>query len=139
MRVVLIASILAATLVFVTNVSAELRGYVFYISIIVVAAWALGTLIERFIFASNIKSSPLLRQSIVYKASQSGLQIESPVSTSMLSWNAFHKTAGTLNGVLLFQQKRLFNWLPKTAFTSEADYNRFLDLLAAKTKHSKLG
>jgi hypothetical protein len=41
--------------------------------------------------------------------------------------------------VLLYQQKRLFNWLPKTAFNSEADYNRFLDLLAAKTKHSKLG
>lgn len=139
MRFALITALVTTGLVFVINVTPEMREYVFYISVALTAGIALGTLLERFTFASNIKSNPLFGQQIVCEANQSGLQIETPVSTSTLSWNAFYKTAGTSDGVLMLQQKLLFYWLPKTAFSSEADYIRFLDLLAAKTKHSKLG
>lgn len=53
-------------------------------------------------------------------------------------WGLFKKSCSLVNGSLLFFGNSFF-WLPKTAFTSEVDYNRFLDLLAVKTKHSKLG
>lgn len=138
-RFILIISLVATALVFVTNVTPEVRGYVFYISVALFVGFALGTLLERFVFASNIKSNPLFGQQIVCKANQSGLQIETPVSTSTLSWDAFYKTAGTSDGVLMLQQKLIFFWLPKAAFTSESDYSFFLDLLVAKTKHTKLG
>jgi len=55
------------------------------------------------------------------------------------SWKDVFESVATPDGALIYLQKSLFEWLPKTAFTSEADYTRFLDLLAAKTKHSKLG
>ncbi len=55
------------------------------------------------------------------------------------NWEHFKESVSTPDGALIYSAKRAFNWLPKTAFTSEADYNRFLDLLAAKTKHTKLG
>lgn len=139
MRFILITSLVAAALVFVTNVTPEVRGYVVCISVALSVGIALGTLLERFIFASNFKSNPLLGQRVVCKANQSGLQVETPVSASTLSWNAFYKTVGTSDGVLMLQQKLLFYWLPKSSFASEPDYTRFLDLLAAKTKHSNLG
>lgn len=139
MRFALITALVATGLVFVINVTPEMRGYVFYISGALTVGFALGTLLERFVFASTIKSNPLFGQQIVCKANQSGLEIETPVSASTLSWNAFYKTAGTSDGVLMLQQKLLFYWLPKAAFTSESDYRFFLDLLAAKTKHTKLG
>jgi hypothetical protein len=108
-----------------------------------IAATALSSAFRQYVlkrqFISGLKSSPLSDQLITYQVSEPGVDVVSPVSASKLTWNAFHQTLGTPEGVLLYQQKRLFNWLPKTAFNSEADYNRFLDLLAAKTKHSKLG
>lgn len=60
-------------------------------------------------------------------------------SSGFVSWTHVFGTTATPDGVLIYLQKDVLEWLPKTAFTSEADYNRFLDLLAAKTKHIKLG
>jgi hypothetical protein len=66
------------------------------------------------------------------------LACEGNLQTIRLPWSKAPGSIWTPDGVLLYLIAKIF-WLPKTAFTSEADYNRFLDLLAAKTKHSKLG
>ena len=60
-------------------------------------------------------------------------------SRSFVDWNHVSETKFTPDGVLIYPQPGLWEWVPKSAFTSEADYDRFLDLLAAKTKHSKPG
>jgi hypothetical protein len=99
---------------------------------------ALGHAIERNRFVSGIKSSPLFGAELSFVFDTEGTAVTSPHSNARIGWQMFHKTLATPDGVLLYQQKYLFNWLPKTAFNSAADYNRFLDFLAAKTKHSKL-
>jgi hypothetical protein len=122
------------------ELSAATVGYVITPTIVATAlSLALRQYVLKRQFVAGLKSSPLFDQLIAYQASESGIDVVSPVSTGKLSWIAFHKTVGTPEGVLLYHQKRLFNWLPKAAFTSEDEYNRFLDLLAAKTKHTKLG
>ena len=98
----------------------------------------LGLYLERRRFISGLKSSPLLNTELTFKATESGVVVISSHSSSTLNWDLFHKTVGTSDGVLLYQQKYIFNWLPKTAFTSESDYQRFLELAASKTKHSKI-
>jgi hypothetical protein len=138
-RAILLVAILAAAGFSITHYSEESKDSLIYLSVALVVGWLFGTLFERQIFISGIKSSPLFGQQIVYKAQESALGVESSVATSTLSWNAFLKTVGTPVGALLYQQKCIFNWLPKTAFTSETDYTRFLEIIAAKTKHSKIG
>jgi hypothetical protein len=98
-----------------------------------------GNYLEKRRFVSGLKSSPLLGSKLICKATEEALQITSPHSDGTLNWDVFHKTVSTPDGTLLYQQKYLFYWLPKTAFASESDYGRFLPLIAAKTKHSKLG
>lgn len=100
---------------------------------------AIGHGIERHRFVSGIKSSPLFGAELSFVADPQGVAVTSPHSNARLGWPLFHKTLATPDGVLLYHQKLIYNWLPKTAFTSETDYTRFLDLIVAKTKHSKLG
>jgi hypothetical protein len=95
--------------------------------------------LERRQFLSSIKSSPLCGSTVQYLFSEEGVKMITAHSKVEASWSGFMQSVETSNGVLLYQAKRIFYWLPKTAFTSEAYYTRFLDLLAAKTKHSKLG
>ena len=98
----------------------------------------LGLLFEKRRFVSSLKTSPLLGEKLIFVADEEWLHVTSPHSRGYLAWTLFHRTVATPDGALLYHQKIIFNWLPKTAFASEADYSRFLDLLAAKTKHSEL-
>ena len=87
----------------------------------------------------QIKRLPAYGLNLRYVISGEGLRSYTGAAESFLPWDLVVKSLFTPDGVLVYPQLNLFNWLPKTAFTSETDYNRFLDLLAAKTKHSKLG
>ncbi|MBK8094968.1 MAG: YcxB family protein [Verrucomicrobiaceae bacterium] len=138
-RAILLVMVVASMVSFVvTRISPEARGYLVYITIFLIAYWPLVLFLQKVLFISNLKSSPLFGTQIACSIADTGLGVDSIAFRGTYFWNAFHKTATTTEGVLLYQQKLLFIWLPKTAFTSEADYTRFLDLLAAKTKHSKL-
>lgn len=99
----------------------------------------LGLYLEKRRYVSGLKSSPVLDTKLTFKATEDAVVIISSHSSSTLKWDMFHKTVGTPDGVLLYHQKYLFNWLPKTAFSSESDYQRFLELASSKTKHSKIG
>lgn len=100
--------------------------------------FGLRNFVERRQFLAGLKSSPLFDSSVEYYFGEDVVKMTTDHSKSESSWAIYKKSMSTPEGVLMFHQKRLFGWLPKTAFISEADYNRFLDLLAAKTKHTKL-
>ena len=94
--------------------------------------------VGKWAFSRSIKSSPSNGKSIRYTIDDSGVKVALPDGSAEFAWSYFMQSTVTPDGVLLYAQKLAFNWLPKAAFTSEADYNRFLDLIVAKTKHSKL-
>ena len=81
---------------------------------------------------------PTYGKILSFMITDEGLLCTGDSAESFLPWKTVLKSIETPDGSLVYRQTNLFEWLPKTAFTSEADYNRFLDLLAAKTKHSKL-
>lgn len=70
--------------------------------------------------------------------SDEGIRSQTEGANGTVTWRFVLESVSTPEGSLIYIQKGLFHWLAKTAFASEADYTRFLDLLAAKTKHSKL-
>lgn len=122
-----------------------MRGYVFetdqvlvLISVPLLFAWSRNFLEAR-IIVSTLRSSPIYGQPVNYRFDSVGVQITTDKMSQQIRWDGFYKIVTSKGGALLYQQIRLFNWISKSAFTSEADYSRFLDLLAAKTKHSKLG
>ncbi len=55
-----------------------------------------------------------------------------------MQWNVIFESVETPEGILIYPQKNLFYWLPRTAFATESDYTNFRDLIASKTKHSKI-
>lgn len=87
----------------------------------------------------QIKSMPTFGKILSFTINDEGLLCKGDSAESFLPWKTVLKSIETPDGSLVYRQANLFEWLPKAAFNSEADYNRFLDLLAAKTKHSKLG
>ncbi|MDZ4402964.1 YcxB family protein [Prosthecobacter sp.] len=105
-----------------------------------IAVFAVLVLVlERRIMEKSIRSSPACGEKIKFVFGEEGFSLKAPGLESALSWNQVFESKTTPEGALIYLQRLMFHWLPKTAFTSEADYNRFLDLLAAKTKHSKVG
>ena len=101
--------------------------------------YALLTWIERRQLIQNIRQWPTFGQTVSFTFTDEGMRTVADPSHGFTAWKHVLFSASAPEGGLIFTQPDAFQWLPKTAFTSEADYNRFLDLLAAKTKHSKLG
>ena len=97
-------------------------------------SWAI-----RSSFARSINSSSANGKPVVYVIHEDGVKVNTPDSIADNQWSHFVRSVITPEGVLLYPQKLAFHWLPKTAFASEADFNRFLSLVAANTKSSRLG
>ncbi len=89
-------------------------------------------------FLDRVKQVPGLSEKTEMAFKEDGYDSQFGSSRGFTSWAHIHGTTATPDGVLIYSQKDVFDWIPKTAFTSITDYNRFLDLLAAKTKHSQI-
>lgn len=95
-------------------------------------------LVLRFIQSRNLKSIPGYGNTISWTVTHEALQSSLASAKSTIPWSQVYKTIETPDGALIYLQKMLFNWLPKTAFNSEGDYGRFLELLTDRTRHSKI-
>ena len=49
-----------------------------------------------------------------------------------MSWQAFTKLVRTPTGIMLYLTERQYNWIPRQAFASDAEYERFIDLAKSK-------
>jgi len=70
-----------------------------------------------------------------------GMESKTDVGSGSLKWSAFSRAQETRDGVLLYTHPQIFHWMPKTAFQSDSEYQRFIDLVkssvqAFKTFHS---
>lgn len=102
--------------------------------------WYVGMmLLIRFNQTLQIKRIPAYGMTLHYTVTEAGLRSTVGELETFLPWNLVLKSMATPDGVLVYPQSNMFNWLPKTAFASESDYDRFLHLISAKTKHSKIG
>jgi len=95
--------------------------------------------LERRMVERSVKSSPAFGSRVQYRFSEDAFALQTSGAQSSASWTQVLETKLTPAGALIYMQRLMFYWVPKTAFASEADYNRFLAILSDKTKHSKLG
>jgi hypothetical protein len=86
----------------------------------------------------SVTRSPSLGLNVHFAFSDEGIQSQTEGANGTVAWRFVLESVITPDGALIYTHKGMFHWLAITSFTSEAEYNRFLDLLAAKTKHSKL-
>ncbi len=90
-------------------------------------------------FCRSIRSSSTHGQVIRYIFGKDGSEVAMPNGDARLAWGHFRESVLTTEGVLLYPQQNIFNWLPKSAFNSETAYQRFIELVTANTKHSRVG
>jgi hypothetical protein len=87
----------------------------------------------------SVEKSPGYEKQFVWFFDDNGFQVTSEFSNSTTSWPAICETAATSDGILIYPQENIFFWLATSDFNSRADHSRLLDILAAKTKYSKIG
>jgi hypothetical protein len=114
----------------VVLVSVTLLGFAFW--------WAIQKT-NQFFYKRRIRAIPSHGKEVKWIASGDSFKCLLSGGDSTTSWDLVFESVQTPEGALVYPQKNFFYWLPKTAFVSEADYTRFVDILAAKTKHTKLG
>lgn len=94
---------------------------------------------EKRIVERSVKSSPAFGSKVRYRFDENAFALQTPGAQSSSAWTLVMETKLTPDGALIYLQRLMFYWVPKTAFSSATDYTRFLDLITAKTKHSKIG
>jgi hypothetical protein len=86
-----------------------------------------------------LRQIPGRDQPVYWTINNQGISQQIGGSHAFTDWTHVFESSAAADGALVYSQKSLFYWLPKTAFTSEAEYQRFIELLKAKTKHSTVG
>ncbi len=82
---------------------------------------------------------PLCGKQVTWTVTESALKCVMSGADATMDWSVILESVATPEGILIYPQKNLFYWLPRTAFTTESEYIHFRELVASKTKHSKLG
>lgn len=85
-----------------------------------------------------LRKNPQLNQTIRWTFTEEGLRGESDGSTLSTRWDQLFESASTLDGHLLYPQKDIYYWIPKTGFARSEDHEAFRELLRAKTKHREV-
>ncbi|MCW0217438.1 MAG: YcxB family protein [Prosthecobacter sp.] len=86
-----------------------------------------------------LKEKPSGHKAISWNFQEKGAACSSEGAYSLTEWERVSESVSCPDGILIYWEKAVFHWLSKAAFASESDYDRFLQLIAAKTKHSKIG
>lgn len=88
--------------------------------------WLVGIpLLQRWSVGRHWRNTPSFQGEQVYDVDASGVRIASAVSSSTIAWDAIVRGAETADFFLLFESKAMALFIPKTAFESEADVERF--------------
>ena len=60
------------------------------------------------------------------------IRAQSSLGQSEFSWQTFAKMVRTPTGIMLYPIDQMFHWLPRTGFTSDADFERCVALAKCK-------
>lgn len=93
--------------------------------------WLLGIpLLMRASASRTLRSTPAFQGELVYELSEAGVEMRSAVSSSQLAWSAFTRAVETREFVLLFQNKAMALFFPKSGLTEPGDYDELQRLIS---------
>lgn len=112
---------------------------IFFISIGGAVGGVTGGLISKRLYAKRqLKRVPSYGDTFFWVFSSEFVSVMSSASEAKVAWERIFRTIVTPDGVLIYPQKSIFWWLPRTAFESDSNYAGFTELIASHTKWRKL-
>lgn len=114
------------------------KWFLTFMACLALAGWPVWRWSQSFkdsCFDKQASKHPLLGKKAAWTFTSTGVELKVAEQAAIEPWNQHSKSFALSDGVLV-PKAGMIQWLPKAAFTSESDYTRFLDLLAARTKHS---
>jgi len=98
--------------------------------------WLVGIpLLTRWTAGRTLRSTPAFQGEIAYSFSESGLDIQSDVATSHLGWGAFTRAIETHEFFLLFQNKAMAVFVPKSGLGGPGEVDELRSLVARSLGH----
>jgi hypothetical protein len=95
--------------------------------------WLLGIpLIIRWSSARTLRTTPSFQGELEYSITEAGVQIRSSVSLAQLAWATFVKATESKDFFLLFHNRNVASFMPKSAFESAAEQQDFRSLVSSQ-------
>lgn len=101
----------------------------FLVFLVFAAVWFF---VFRFILRRTFKAAVNLHDPVRYIFEEKEVRVETAALNTSYQWNDFQKAVEMPEWFLLYQNKSVFNPVPKSAFVSEADIRQVRNLLTTK-------
>ena len=95
--------------------------------------WFVVRLFERrWVIRRQFSKRPDRDIEIEWQVTADKIRTQSTLGHSEFVWQAFTKMLRTPSGVLLYPVDQIYHWLPRRGFTSDAEFDRFVELARGK-------
>ena len=92
--------------------------------------WLIFERLNRWYWARGFNKRPDANIEIEWEFGDDQITMRSDLGTATVGWKSFFKVVETTDGFLFFSQKKLFNWLPFSAFESPECVEKVRQLIA---------
>ncbi|EDY80438.1 hypothetical protein VDG1235_52 [Verrucomicrobiia bacterium DG1235] len=89
-------------------------------------------------FRKSMGTSPAINKQMVWRFKEDGFTQESELGNSKLKWSSVFQSYSTPIGFLIYPQKNLYYWIPRSGFSSHEDYDEVAKLLHTKTQNRNI-
>jgi len=87
---------------------------------------------RRRVIRRQFAKSPSKDLEIEWRADSDKILAHSVLYHGEISWQAFTKLVRAPTGILIYQSEQFYNWFPRHAFASDAEFERFIGLAKSK-------
>ena len=102
---------------------------VIYAGLVII--WLVGLpLLTRWSSARMLRTTPSFQGELEYSFTTAGMKVRSPVSFAEITWATFVRAIETREFFLLFHNKQIASFLPKSAFGSTEEQQEFRSLVS---------
>ena len=91
----------------------------------------------RYLAQRNVRKLPTLGKEMTWQLNKQGVSGSTAGNTFSQTWASMEEALIADDGFLLYSQKIVANWIPKSAFASEADFQQAQQLIQAGVKKYK--
>ncbi|MCH6258632.1 YcxB family protein [Puniceicoccaceae bacterium K14] len=86
-------------------------------------------------FRRNLRTSPAINKEVEWRMSMDGFSQISELGKTELTWESVYQSYSTKNGYLIYPQKNMYYWVPRSGFASDRDFDEVNRILKEKTEN----
>lgn len=96
--------------------------------------WIIGISFRR-----ELRKNPHYGKELKWTFTEEGYQISLQGSEAKSDWNGFQECFITPDGLLLYPQKRIYYWIPKSGFACPEEISFVEAIIKERTKSKEIG